>query len=372
MSMIDKRLLKRRLRRKLDRLFFCLSRMVFWKHFLPIKKINPSKIKRILLTRYDGLGDMIVTTAIFEAIKQLNPAIEIDVIASDRNVSLIENDPRVSNYVVFRNWKQFFPIALKIRWKKQYDIFFSFVGPQSVNESILANLIAPNAIKVSFRVYNKYRPFFNVFSKEHEEAWHILDKLHNALFEVIAASKKTADPKIIVPQQAKHLAAEFISTHNLKRFIILNTSAGKPHCIWGISNNQEFLIRFLNAHPEIQVVVLSQPDTVSEVKNMIEQINNERVIQYPVFDSVLPIAALMDCCEMVISPDTSIVHLAAAQQKPVLGLYTKMTGIQAWYPYHVANKLVIMPALVPVSAIPVESVLDAYKIFQEELSVLNP
>ena len=63
-------------------------------------KLKPDDIRRILLIRYDRLGDMVITTPLIESLSRIAPQAEIDVLASWRNAALIEGDPRI--HQVFR------------------------------------------------------------------------------------------------------------------------------------------------------------------------------------------------------------------------------------------------------------------------------
>src|SRR4051812_874743 len=51
--------------------------------------VDLSKIKSVLILRYDALGDAVLSSAIWHAVKKYGPDIQIGVVASRRNATLI-------------------------------------------------------------------------------------------------------------------------------------------------------------------------------------------------------------------------------------------------------------------------------------------
>ena len=79
--------------------------------------------KKVLILKYDRIGDMIVTTPIFRELKKSYPGISISVLASNLNKDVIKYNPYVEK--IYTNYKNnfFFDFAklLILRWKK-FDV----------------------------------------------------------------------------------------------------------------------------------------------------------------------------------------------------------------------------------------------------------
>jgi len=61
---------------------------------------------------------------------------------------------------------------------------------------------------------------------------------------------------------------------------------------------------------------------------------------YPT-DSVIDLAAILDNLDLIISPDTSIVHMACAFKKPLVAIYRKdMMLFDIWHPISDCNYVV--------------------------------
>lgn len=64
--------------------------------FLLLRKveiIEKEEIKKILFLRHDGVGDMVLSTPLFRALKKNFPDARLTVLASERNYGIIQNNP---------------------------------------------------------------------------------------------------------------------------------------------------------------------------------------------------------------------------------------------------------------------------------------
>ena len=63
-------------------------------------KFSPAQINSILVLRYDRIGDMVVTTPLFRALKKGFPDAEFCVLASQTNAAVIRNNPYIDQIYV--------------------------------------------------------------------------------------------------------------------------------------------------------------------------------------------------------------------------------------------------------------------------------
>ena len=81
------------------------------------------KSKRVLILKYDRIGDMVVTTPIFRELKTAYPNTSISVLASEENKDVIRYNPYIDK--IYTNYKNSIlndlPTLLKLR-KKSFDV----------------------------------------------------------------------------------------------------------------------------------------------------------------------------------------------------------------------------------------------------------
>lgn len=71
----------------------------------------------------------------------------------------------------------------------------------------------------------------------------------------------------------------------------------------------------------------------------------------------------MSKADLLISPDTSLIHMASAVGTPTVGLFSNKGKIETWGSYHVPNRMLAASPndyrMTPLSKISVDSVLQA-------------
>jgi ADP-heptose:LPS heptosyltransferase len=158
----------------------------------------------------------------------------------------------------------------------------------------------------------------------------------------------------------------FLEGHRLKRrlekedarypYVILNVSARE----WNkrISPDQAaFLANLLVQNPEITTVVTSAPEDARMKNAIVSGTKSTQCIGFPDAGTATmhEVSSLVEGAVCVITPDTSIIHVASSTSTPVLGLFTPLQVNQEWLPYKTKYASIVAPAGCPVSEIPFET-----------------
>jgi hypothetical protein len=104
--------------------------------------ISTDGIRKVLLLRYDAIGDMIVTMPMVDVLQQNIPGLRVDVVTSPSNDPVIAADPRITKrYVYSRKLSELPRLALALR-REQYDMVFGLVMHRSTESGLVANAAA--------------------------------------------------------------------------------------------------------------------------------------------------------------------------------------------------------------------------------------
>ncbi|HZV13196.1 MAG TPA: hypothetical protein VFA55_08270, partial [Candidatus Kapabacteria bacterium] len=98
-------------------------------------------IQRLLIIRSDAIGDMILTTPVFRALKAHNPALRLWVAASERNAGVIAADPDVEQVVVLTKDGKIEWNAVRMLRSFQPQVILNCVTTRTTKYGILAKLI---------------------------------------------------------------------------------------------------------------------------------------------------------------------------------------------------------------------------------------
>jgi ADP-heptose:LPS heptosyltransferase len=64
---------------------------------------------------------------------------------------------------------------------------------------------------------------------------------------------------------------------------------------------------------------------------------------------ILELAALIRRCELVLSPDTSVIHIASAYDRKIVGYYIRTDNYRWFYPASRHYRVILAPGLTLVS-----------------------
>lgn len=338
--------------------------------------VSLEQVKKVLLLRYDRIGDIIVTTPVIEALKKAAPHLVIGVVASPANSALITHDPQVNHvYVLSKNWMRLVREIVRAR-KERYDVVLNFIFNRTTSGGILANLIAPRGIKIG-QGADHYGFYFDRLLKLDRGQRHMVDVLFDFAEAVFGRKFGRADVRmrIALNHGDTHRPREFLKKHGLKPrdqgkpgFAVVNISATDD--VRKISREQALGIIDAIRNSGLPAVVISSPADNAWRTSVTRHFSD--VLAFPAEGTadLREVAALVGYAALVVTPDTAIVHVASAMQTPVIGLFTPLQVSTEWLPYGVPNKVVMAAETQPVKEIAVERIAEEIRKFMSERGFL--
>lgn len=332
-------------------------------------------VRKLLILRYDRIGDIVVSTPVFRRLKEIHPGLVLGVLASEANAELIRTNPCVDRlHVLPRQWRRIPRFLLKVR-SEEYDVVLNFIFNRTTSGGVLANLIAPRAIKVG-QGAEKYRFYFNKMLKLERGERHMSEVLQMFIDEVFGLPRegKKRPFEIVPDHESQRVVAEFLQKHGLqqrnarKGFIVLNISAAEALRAFSPEQSVQ-LAGFLVRECREEVVVISAPNDRALRKNIASSAGEGAWEFPPEGDGgLLAVAAILGSAKCAITPDTSIVHIASAMKTPVLAFYTPLRVTQEWLPYGIFQRSVQAGDGEPVSALSAKVLKDSARSFLNELN----
>lgn len=342
-------------------------------HNPPITKpLDPKQVRRILVLRRDMIGDMIITSWLFRALHDLNPQIKIDVIASTRGASVIHHNPRICTvWTLQGGWRSLIDTILKAR-QYTYDAVICLSIHGLTTDGLIANLIAPNALKLTIKQPKKHNLYQILFNKEvethylYEPLWRSQKAVLDALFGIdypVEAIRQELYP----PEHAQQAVAQFLREHRLEReeYIVLNISARIQLRQWGKENFIAYLKMLTNHYPDINIVITAMPDDRPSAMQIIQAVQSSRLYLMPAEFGLDEVMVLIRYAKLLVSPDTANVHIAATFQVPVVALYTLLEANIMWLPLNTIYEAIYTDKPESISHIP------PARVFERTCDLLN-
>ena len=284
--------------------------------------LKDNSIKSILFLRYDGkIGDMIVNSLMFREIKKLYPDIKIGVVARGAAVDIIRENPNVDKiYEYYKNRKKIKDLALKIKEEK-YDLLIDFSEMLRVNQMMLINLCGA---RINIGLNRKDWKLFDLSiesGKDFKWTEHIA-KRYLAYLIKLGLKKENIDISYdIYLKDEKKYEAFFNKIKEIKK-LILNPYGASKHKSFSIET-LENIINYLK-NKDIAIILTYFGDKYKELEFL------EKKYKYVYIpkkiESIIDTAILIKKSDYVISPDTSIVHIASTFNKKMITVYPPKGG----------------------------------------------
>ena len=284
--------------------------------------LKDNSIKSILFLRYDGkIGDMIVNSLIFREIKKVYPDIKIGVVARGAAIDIIRENPNVDKiYEYYKDRKKIKDLALKIKEEK-YDLLIDFSEMLRVNQMMLINLCGA---RTNIGLDRKDWELFDLSiesGKDFKWTEHITNRYLAYLIK-LGLKKENIDISYDIYLKDEKKYEDFFNEIKENKKIILNPYGASKHKSFNIET-LENIINYLK-DKDIAIILTYFRDKYKELEFL------EKKYKYVYIpkkiESILDTAILIKKSDYVISPDTSIVHIASAFNKKMIIVYPPKGG----------------------------------------------
>ena len=303
--------------------------------------LKDNNIKSILFLRYDGkIGDMIVNSLMFREIKKVYPDIRIGVIARGAAIDIIKDNPNVDRiYEYYKDRKKIKDLALKIKEEK-YDLLIDFSEMLRVNQMMLINLCRA---RINTGLDRKDWELFDLSiesGKDFKWTEHIT-KRYLAYLIKLGLKKENINISYDIYLKDEKKYEVFFNEIKESKKIILNPYGASKHKSFNVET-LENIITYLK-DKDIAIILTYFGDKYKELEFL------EKKYKYVYIpkkiESILDTAILIKKGDYVISPDTSIVHIASAFNKKMITVYPPKGGKYGidhlvWAPKSKYNKVI--------------------------------
>jgi len=324
-----------------------VGRKVLTKHLLSRFQQDPvlsripddAQLNRILLMRWDAIGDMIVSLPLFRKVRELFPEASTGIVVSRRNFPLLKYEKGFTE--ILYDSRPFTYLQSLIHARRfQPDVIVDTRMHYDSTTSFLYGVVSGARLRLSASNRDNRLPFsvrVPMPSGRHHYA-HLTRILLEGLGRDIDDSK--LDRKLRLSTEETGFADSFwreagLSLRNTS--IGVNISAGNPSRIWAADKTAE-LCSYILSTGDIPIIFSTPADrrTAASIRDAVPG-----VIIIPECGTILHAAALVKDLKAMITPDTALVHIAASYDLPVLGLFPQREDhMPLWYPWGVRHELV--------------------------------
>jgi heptosyltransferase III len=310
-------------------------------------------LDRILLMRQDRTGDMLMTLPVLRELRRMHPGAGLCMVATPAGASVLRHEEGVE---VIRLGKSpgaflgalmassgFAPDAVVDMHMHDSTTSFLFASLSGA----LWSLHAEGTRKLPFSVRVPIR-----------RDGHIMEAfaaLLSGLGKPICPMQEDRAPRVDADEE--EFAAGFwgLSPVPPGECVGVNLSAGGENRWWGSENYAALCGMLVSAG--LRPLIIHGPGHADRVRAVAEI--SPGVLAAPPAPDILHLSALIGGLRLMVSPDTSVVHLAAAHGMPVVGLYLPTDPtLPIWHPWMVPSAVITASHPSSLSSIPPRSVFE--------------
>ncbi|EOG5455517.1 glycosyltransferase family 9 protein [Cronobacter turicensis] len=312
--------------------------------------LNPHSIKKILLLRLDDkIGDMVVATGCAKALA--DNGYRISILTGPLCQEILTSADYLDNIYLYRPRMSLHELKMA-----QFDAVIDFDDVVSYERFKLhADLCAKYVIGFNKEKYKLFDHSISFF----DESKHITER-YKSVLTLFDINDERYDYHIPLNEQENTRLASVLGVKGeCTRYVAINPFTG--------SEDKDFsreqvvgLINGLHSLPyPVTVVMIGQTEKIAGLA-----LENVIVIENSTICSAVEIVRY---CDLIITPDTSIVHIARALDKPLVAVYNKrklkdtgLSGYKIWAPHYAKAQQIICETDY-ISAMPIDSLLSVVK-----------
>lgn len=278
---------------------------------------------KFLIMQLGRFGDLILFTPVFRLIKEKFPNLDLHLLAGRKNYEVVVGNPYIDRIIKFdKSPTKLLNTIFQIR-KDKYKYWIDPRDHFSKESRILAQ-IARAENKIGFNEPNM-KPVFNYnLNKINKIIHHSLIGI-NALSHIgIDLPEKPIRPELFFLENEKFSIQTNNILQNFNNYILLNLSASGEHKMWQIENWLE-LIKQTKIYEK--PLVINFMESESSPAKLIQDKFKDVLLHQP--KNIRDVLAIVNNSDLVITPDTSIVHIASSFNKKIFALYSGLDDFYA-------------------------------------------
>lgn len=290
----------------LDGLFWLINKIVHRKKI----EFNPVEIKKILISKYCCIGDVLMTTPLVAEIHKNFPNARIDYYVGDWSKAVLENNENITNIYINKPETR---KTLKEQFKNEkYDIIF--VLDIGINDIYFVYSLKPK-ILVGIDAFN--RGFLLNYKTKHAIGDGIHERdVYSGTLESMGIKTTIKDMHMTLTKEESAFADDFFRKNGLSGTKVIGVFPGggkNPGTTmnlkqWGEEKYAELCNQLIKK--DFSMMLLGAPNEKDIIIKIEEKIEGE-IIDASGF-SIRETAALIKKCNLFISNDSGPMHIAAA------------------------------------------------------------
>ncbi|NQW30477.1 MAG: glycosyltransferase family 9 protein [Ignavibacteria bacterium] len=311
---------------------------------------------KVLLLRQDRIGDALITVPILRALKTKYPLVEFHVLLSSNNIGAAHClAPYMTRVVHFKKGLIGLLRLRAVLRRMHYQVVVDLMdNASSTSAMIIGASGAVHSVGIEKENSGAYSHVVPLADKQRV---HIVNRLSALLMPFgIDPSTTQLDLEYRLTEADVAGTKSVLNYTNTQRNIGINLTGADASRTLTEGQVSHAAGAYRARYPDCKIYLFASPEH-QNFKNQIA--NSTSTIAVPSSASFHEFACRISLMDEILTPDTSVVHLAAAWKIPCVVLYVQMNPeLMPWYPYNTRH-IALVTTKNAVSAVPATDIVRA-------------
>lgn len=296
----------------------------------PMKEFQKNAVRKVLIVRLDGIGDLILSTPAIRAVRSTFPKAEIHMLVREYTKVLVINNPNIDKLLLYKRDKL----------SKDYDLAIALHPGLKQN---YLTFISRAKFRVGYTAWGG--GFFLTHRIRDDRATRVRHEIDSALEVVGTVGCKTEDkrPEVSITGEGERFAEDFFKGNNLSHdnlIVAVHPGARQAYIRWkkeGFAEVSDRLIREQNAN----VILIGGEEERGLVKEVADLMEGPSL--FAVGLRLTQLISLLSRSTVFIGNSSGPMHIAAASGIPVVAIFGAihpLDSYQEWGPSGKGNIVV--------------------------------
>lgn len=304
------------------------------------RHIDPLKIKKIAVIKFDRIGDSLLATPVLEALVKMYPHAELHAVVAPWNREVFEASPFVRRTHVFENAKDVHGSFLdqlsgsgeavglgKLIADLAPDIGVDLQGSPAI---VLALKKAKVPVRVGFGP--KVLSFFLTHKAKYSDRAH-QSEIYLSLARALGYDGGGHAPRLAVSPAMQLKAAKVFAEFKLGKFVVFHLGSGRSYRRWPLAYFVRLSGLFLAKYPGWKIVVIGGGEDAPLAEELRRQVGHTgRLVDFVGRLTISGTHELLRHAKAFVGSESGPMHIASAAGTPSVVMMNSWSGIERWQP----------------------------------------
>ncbi len=283
--------------------------------------IDCARVKRILVSRTDRIGDLVLSTPVFQAIKAQYPKCHLAALVLKETAPLVSGNPCIDEVVIYdkkgihQGWWSTVLFGWGLR-KKRFDLVIHL---HPTNRVHFVSWLAGIPVRIGYRSKNHFLLTHTIEEKKWQGKRHEAEYNFDLLNLIRVPKPEFLQLHVPLNQADKKNLERLLPQSLSHRYVVFHPSASCRSKRWAPDRLAQVADQLVRGYQIFPVIIGEGSGTIHAVQ--MQEFMKEESLNLAGKLSLGMLAWLLKGARLLISNDSGPVHVAAALGTPVISIF---------------------------------------------------